>query len=141
MNEGARAASATGGLQASLRQLVSTLLELAQVRLELLGTEVEAQKLRIASGLLWAALAVALFVLALMLFAGCVLLLFGEAYRLQAAAGMLLLYLAGGVFAWRHAIARLKTPPGLFSLSVAELARDRSRLDAGAAPATPPRQP
>lgn len=133
--------AAGGGLQASLSQLVATLLELAQVRLELLGTEVEAQKQRIASGLLWAGLSVALFALALVLFAGCVLLLFDDAYRLHAAVAMLLLYLVGGVLAWRHALARLKTPPGLFSLSVAELARDRSRLNADAAPAEPPRQP
>lgn len=137
MSEGA------GGLQASLRRLVATLLELAQVRLELLGTEIEAQKLRIASGLLWGALAVALFVLALALVAVCVLLLFWDAYRLHAAAAMLLLYFAGGALAWRRALERLKTPPGLFSLSVAELARDRSRLDAdaAAAAAAQPRQP
>jgi len=142
MNESGRGgAAAAKGLQESLRQFVSTLLELAQVRLELLGTEVEAQKQRIASGLLWAALAVVLFALALVLFAGCVLLLFWDAYRLSAAAVMLLLYLGGGVLAWRHALARLKTPPGLFSLSVAELAGDRSRLDAGAGPEVQTRQP
>jgi uncharacterized membrane protein YqjE len=141
VNESGRGAAATGGLQASLRQLVATLLELAQVRLELLGTEVEAQKLRIASGLLWAVLALTLFALALVLLAGCVLLLFWDAYRLHAAAVMLLLYLVGGALAWRHALARLKTPPGLFSLSVAELVRDRSRLDADAGPVAQPRQP
>jgi uncharacterized membrane protein YqjE len=141
VNESVRGAAAPVGLQASLRQFVSTLLELAQVRLELLGTELEAQKQRLASGMLWAAIAVALFALALVLFAGCVLLLFGDAYRLHAAAGMLLLYLVGGVLAWRHALQRLKTPPGLFSLSVAELARDRSRLDAGAEPPEPQRRP
>lgn len=141
MSESGREGASAGGLQASLRQLVSTLLELAQVRLELLGTEVEAQKLRIASGLAWAVLALALFVLALVLLAGCVLLLFGEAYRLHAAAAMLLLFVVAGVLAWRHALARLKTPPGLFSLSVAELARDRSRLDAAGGAATQSRQP
>ena len=85
-------------------------------------------------------------VLALALVAVCVLLLFWDAYRLHAAAAMLLLYFAGGALAWRRALERLKTPPGLFSLSVAELARDRSRLDAdaaaaAAAAAAQPRQP
>ena len=142
MNERGRDAAGRSGLLASLRRLVATLLELAQVRLELIGTELEAQKLRIASGLIWGAVAVVLFALALVLFAGCVLLLFWEQYRLHAAAVMLVVYLAGGVLAWRHALARLKTPPGLFALSAAELARDRGAIapDAGAAP-PPPRQP
>jgi uncharacterized membrane protein YqjE len=140
MNEGGRAAAGSPGLLVSLRQLVASGLELAQVRLELLGTELEAEKLRIASGLIWAALALVFIALALVLFVGCVLLMFWDGYRLQAAAVLLLLCLVGGVLAWRHALARLKTPPGPFPLSVAELARDRARLDPGAEMAAPPRR-
>ena len=42
MNERGRDAAGPSGLLASLRRLVATLLELAQVRLELIGTELEA---------------------------------------------------------------------------------------------------
>ena len=58
--------SESGGLLASLRQLLFTLLETAQVRLELLGTELEAEKRRVLDALVFAA--VALVCLALVRF-------------------------------------------------------------------------
>lgn len=132
-------AGGAGGLAASLRQLVASALELAQVRLELIGTELEAQKLRIASGLMWAALAVVLFALALVLVVVCVMIVFWDAYRLQAAIVMLLLFVGGGALAWRHAGSRLRTPPGAFAASADELRRDLDALRA--ADAAAPRQP
>jgi len=137
MNPGG-AASGRPGLAASLRRFASGLIELALVRLELIGTELELQKQRLASGLLWAAIAVVLFALALVALAGCVLLLFWEGYRIQAAAAMTLLFAGAGGLAWRHALSRLKTLPGAFAASVAELRRDREALDAAAKAATPP---
>jgi len=127
MNEG-RPGSPGGGLLASLRRLIATALELAQVRLELLGTELEAQKLRILAGLVWAALGVVLVGVGLALLAGVVVLLFSEDYRLQVLAVLTLLYLICGALALRHAGSRLKTPPGAFAASVAELAQDRDAL-------------
>lgn len=123
-----------GGLAASLRRLISTALELAQLRLELLGTELEQQKLRIASGLVWAAVAVVLFALALVLVVACVLIAFWDGYRFHAAGVMLLLCAGGGALAWRHARARLATPPGAFALSAGELKRDLDTLAGGGAP-------
>ncbi len=127
MNE-ARPGAAGGGLFVSLRRLIATAFELAQVRLELIGTELEEQKLRILAGLVWAALGVVLLGVGLVLLAACVALLFAEGYRLQALAVLMLVFLAGGALALRHAAARLKTPPGAFAASVAELAQDRSAL-------------
>lgn len=116
------------GLLVSLRGLVATALELAQVRLELLGTELEQQKLRLAAGLVWAMLGVVLFGVGLVMLAGCVLLLFWEGYRLQAMVGLTVVFVAAGGLSLRHGLARLKTPPGAFALSTSELARDRSAL-------------
>ena len=138
MNAGGPGTGGPAPLIASLRQFVASAIELAEVRLELLGTELEQQKQRIASGLVWAMLAVVLFALALVMLTACVLLLFWEGYRLQAAGAMLLLFLAGGALAWRHALARLKTPPGAFALSVAELGRDRGAVSGAAGEATRP---
>lgn len=120
-----------GGLFVSLRRLIATALELAQVRLELLGTELEEQKLRILAGLVWAALGVLLLGVGLALLAGFVVLLVGEGYRLHALGALTLLYLAGGALVLRHAQARLKTPPGVFAASVAELVQDRSGVAPG----------
>jgi len=120
-----------GGLFVSLRRLIATALELAQVRLELLGTELEEQKLRILAGLVWAALGVLLLGVGLALLAGFVVLLVGEGYRLHALGVLTLLFLAGGALVLRHAQARLKTPPGVFAASVAELVQDRSGVAPG----------
>ena len=122
--------AARGGLLASLRQLIATALELAQVRLELLGTEIEEQKLRILAALVWAALGVLFLVVGAVLFAGCIVVLAGEAYRLHALVLLTLAFLGGGGFALGRARARLKTPPGAFAASAAELARDREALRA-----------
>jgi uncharacterized membrane protein YqjE len=130
MSEG-RPGPSGGGLLVSLRRLIATALELAQVRLELLGTELEEQKLRILAGLVWATLGVLLLTVGLVLCAGFVLLLFGDAYRLQVLGALTLAFLIGGALSLRHARARLKTPPGGFATSVAELARDREALAPG----------
>ena len=134
-----RPAPPGSGLLVSLRRLIATALELAQVRLELLGTELEEQKQRILSGLVWAGLGVVLIGVGLALFAFLVALLFGEAYRLQVFAVLTFVYLIGGALALRHAAARLKTPPGLFAASAAELQQDRSAVAPreGAAPPSP----
>ena len=123
-----RPGAASGGLLVSLRRLIATAFELAQVRLELIGTDLEQQKLRILAGLVWAALGLMLVGVGLVLLAGCVVLLFWEGYRLQAMGVLTLVFLACGALALRHATARLKTPPGAFAASVAELTQDRAAL-------------
>ncbi len=135
MNEH-RPGATGGGLFVSLRRLIGTALELGQVRLELLGTEIEAQKIRILGGLIWAAFGVMCLFVGVVLLAGCIVFLFGEGYRLQALAVLTLAFLAGGGFAIRHARERLKTPPGAFAASVGELAQDRAALRASVE--TPP---
>ena len=67
---------ASPGLLGSLRRLLGTALELAQVRFELLVTELEGQKLRLYDALMWAAVALVLLGLGLTLLVGFVVLLF-----------------------------------------------------------------
>ena len=128
MNDAQPGSAASGGLFVSLRRLIATGLELAQVRLELIGTELEEQKLRILDGLIWAAIGVMLFGVGLVLLAGCVALLFWEGYRLQALGLLALAFLGGGGLVLRAASARMKTPTGAFAASAAELAQDRAAL-------------
>ena len=78
-------ASASGGLLASLRQLLFTLLETAQVRLELLGTELEAEKRRVLDALVFAAVALVCLALGLVLLCGTVVLMFPDDWRFAAA--------------------------------------------------------
>jgi len=116
------------GLFASLRQLVSTLLDIAQVRLELLGTEIEVEKRRIFDGLLWAGVALLLLGLGLVLLCGFVVLLLWDGYRLAAVATLALLFLGGGALSMQQAKQRLRSPQGVFNTSLTELQRDQSAL-------------
>lgn len=122
-------AQASEGLFGSVRRLGGTLLESAELRLELIGTEVEREKLRIGRGLLLAALGLLLAAAALLLLSAAVVLMVSPAHRL------LVLIALGGVYsllaAWllHAARAALRAPSeGAFALSRAELRRDREAL-------------
>ena len=118
----------TDGLLASLRRLLGTMLEIAQVRLELLGTEIELEKRRLFDGLLWSAFALILLGVGLLLLCGFVILLFWDSYRLLASGLLTLLFVGAGLVLLRHARQRLHNPAGLFGSIAAEFARDRSAL-------------
>lgn len=118
------------GLFASSRRLLATALEMAQVRLDLVGTEVELEKRRLFDGLLWGAVALLVLGVGLVLLCGFVILLFWDGYRLAAVGVMALLFLAGSVLLMREARVRLRNPTGMFSASIAELERDRAGLQA-----------
>lgn len=118
------------GLFASLRQLLGTALEIAQVRLDLLGTEVELEKRRLFDALLWAAVALMMLGIGLVLLCGFVILLLWEGYRLTALGVLALLFLGAGGLLVREVRLRLRNRKGLFDASVAELDRDRAGLQA-----------
>lgn len=131
------APQAGAGLLASLRQLGATTIELARLRLDLLGTEVERQKLAILSALLWAALGGVCVALGLVLTSVFIVLLFWDSYRLLAIVGLALIYFVVGGLMVRFATGRIQTPDGAFAASREELARDAAALaprEAGAAP-------
>jgi len=118
---------ASSGLLASLRQLLFTLLETAQVRLELLGTELEAEKRRVLDALVFAAVALVCLALGLVLLCGTVVLMFPDHWRFAAAGGLALLFLLGGLGLLVLARRRLHHPLGMFHASARELARDRGQ--------------
>jgi len=119
------------GLFASLRRLLGTGLEMAQVRLELLGTEVELEKRRLFDNLMRAVVALLLFGVGITLFCGFLLLLISEAYRLAALGVMAMLFLGGGLLLLQSARQGVRSPKGMFDASLGELQRDRAGLQAG----------
>jgi uncharacterized membrane protein YqjE len=119
-------------LFASLQRLLATALEIAQVRLELLGTEVEIEKRRFLDGLLWAVVALLLLGVGLVLLCGFVMLLFWDGYRMAAAGSLALLFLTGGLLLIRLVRQRLRSPTGMFNASVTELSQDQAGLQASA---------
>ena len=120
------------GLFVSLRRFAATALELGQVRLELLCTEIEQQKLRILTALVWAALGVLLIGFGMALLAGLVVLLMWDNYRLHALGALVLMFVAGGLLLLRMARNRIQSPAGAFAASSAELTQDRAALMADA---------
>ena len=115
----------------SLRRLIDTVVEIAQVRLQLLGTEFEQEKLRLIDALVQAAIGLVMLALSLVLALGFIVLLFWEGYRLPAIGVLTLLFAAGGVWLLRRALDQARGPEGgPFALSLAELRRDRAGLDA-----------
>lgn len=129
---------AGAGLLASLRRLGATALELARLRLELLGTEIERQKLSVLSALLWAALGSVCIALGLVLTSAFIVLLFWDSYRMTAIVGLALIYFVAGALMVRFAISRIQTPSGAFAASREELARDQAALAPRGADAAPP---
>lgn len=116
------------GLFASLSRLLGTVLEIAQVRLDLVGTEVELEKRRIFDGLLWGAVALLVLGIGLVLLCGFIVLLFWDGYRLPAVGAMALLFLFSSAALIRQARRRLRRANGMFEASLAELERDRAGL-------------
>jgi uncharacterized membrane protein YqjE len=121
------------GLQQSLRRLADTAVGILQVRLELLASELEQEKLRLLDALLKAALGLLMLGLALVLGIGFVVLLFQEGYRLPAVGLMTLAFGAAGVALLRWARRDLSAgPDGLLPLTLGELRQDRAALAAAA---------
>lgn len=115
-----------GGLFSSLRRFGATAMDIAEVRLELLGTEGELEKLRIARALLLGALGLMLVGAALLLLAALAVLMVPPPYRLHALAALGLALAALGGWLLVRARTHLRGPAaGMFALTRAELRRDR----------------
>ncbi len=118
------------GLFASTRRLLATVIEIGQVRLELVGTEVEFEKRRVLDALIWAAVGLLLMGVGIVLLCGFVILLFWEGYRLAAVGVMTLLCLGGAALLIWQARERLRSPNGMFGATLAELKQDLAGLRA-----------
>ena len=117
-----------GGLLASLRKVAATALELVQVRLELLGTELENEKRKLFDGMCLAAVAVIFFSIGLGLLCVFIILLFWDGYRLAALASVSALCLGLGTVLLQQSRTRLKSPSGIFNASTGELQKDQHRV-------------
>ena len=126
--DSAAGARHAGGLLGSLKNLASTLVALAQTRLQLLANELRAEKLRLAQLGLYAAAAVFFFALGIIMLTLLVIVGFWDSHRLLALGGFagiyLLVGLAFGVAVLRRATQRSR----LFEASLQELAKDREWL-------------
>jgi len=98
----------------SLRQLFVSAFDLVQLRIELLGNEIELEKRRFFDGLLLAACAMVFLSVGLLMGCATVVFLYLENYKLQACLLLSLLFLLMGIFLIAQARIRLKNPLTIF---------------------------
>ena len=118
-----------GGLYAASRRLLATMLEMGQVRLALLGTELELEKRRFFDGLLWGGMALMVLGVGTALLCWFTVMLCAEGYRLTAVGILTLVFLLLGLLLLLTARQRLRGAGTTFDHSVAELQQDRMELD------------
>jgi len=117
------------GIMAAFKRLIATLLDIGQVRLALLGTELELEKRRIFDGLLWGGVALIVLGVALALLCGFAIQLFAQDQQIVAIGLMALLLLFIGWALMHWARLQLRGNGDAFDLSIAELRQDRMDLD------------
>lgn len=115
-------------LSASLKGLTATVLELLQLRLELLSVEAQEEVLRVGGLLVFGAVAVAFVSLGLGFLAMLVTVAFWDTHRLLPLAVFAGLFLGLGVVAAWFARERVRSGTRLFSATVEELKQDREGL-------------
>ena len=117
-----------GGLLGSLRALVATLVAIGHNRLELFSTEVQEEVERVASMLLWGAVALLFGVLGLLLVSVAIILGVQPAHQWVAACVLAVLFLAACAWAATVARGRMTMKRRPFDATLAELAKDQDAL-------------
>lgn len=117
-------------VRALLGALLGGVAGLAHSRLALLGVELREEGARVRAALVGAFGAIVLGALGLSFAGGALVLGVDESHRAAAAAGLGIVFLAGGAYAAWWVQRLMAARPGVFSGSLAELARDRAALTA-----------
>lgn len=126
--------SRPAGLFGSLRQLLDSALQLLQVRLALLGNELEEQKLRLVQGLLLGLVGALLLLFSALLLCGLVVVLFWDEHRVAALVLLTLLFGVGGALLLRAADRSIRSAGQMFGATLQELTRDRAAIGDGQGP-------
>jgi uncharacterized membrane protein YqjE len=116
------------GLFAALQRLLRSSVQLALLRLDLLVTDLELEKLRLVDVAVRGLLGLMLVGLGLVLLIGFVLLLLWDSYRLAAVGVLTLLFTGGGVVLLKAAKRRLNDGEPMLAATRAEFARDQAAL-------------
>jgi uncharacterized membrane protein YqjE len=120
--------SRRGGLFDSLKVLAATLLAIAHTRLELLSTEIEEERVRLSSMLVWTLVALFCAGLGVVLATLFVVFALWDIHRLLALGIPAILFLLGAALAWLVVRGKARAKPLLFAASLAELSKDRKEL-------------
>jgi uncharacterized membrane protein YqjE len=119
-----------GGLLASVRSLFSTLLGIAQTRLELLANELEEERSHLTRLLVYGLLALFFFGLGVLVLSLLIVAALWDTHRLAAIAGVSLVHFGIALYCIKSARHLLAHKPKLFSATLAEFGKDRAALSA-----------
>lgn len=117
------------GLYSSLRGLLANGIALLQTRLELLSTELQEEKARLLSLLLYGIAALLLLAVGVIFLAVFFAVLLWETDRLLVLGICAALFLGGGVLALMTALRLVRAQSQFLAASLAELAHDRAALE------------
>ncbi|HEU0290699.1 MAG TPA: phage holin family protein [Burkholderiales bacterium] len=119
---------AGAGIVQSLRNLAATLVAILRTRFELVATELEEERIRLLQLLFWAAGALFVFGVGILLVVFLLVAVFWDSYRIIAIVTLAIIFLGAGV-GMAFVVRRLMLArPKLFSSSLDELAKDRDHL-------------
>ena len=112
----------------SAKRIANTLLAIVQTRLELLGNELEEERLHFEKTLLYSAIALLFFALSFTLFTVFIVVVFWDSQRLLVLGSLAGLFFISGMLVWNAARSLTQKKTSLFSASLAELSSDRDQL-------------
>jgi uncharacterized membrane protein YqjE len=121
---------AGSGLMASIKRLLSTLVSIATARLELLANELQEERLRLMQMLFYALFALFCFGLGILLLTVFIVVLFWDDHRLAVTGTLSVFFFALGLLMVMLLRSKAQAGSRLFSVSLAELAKDREHLSA-----------
>jgi uncharacterized membrane protein YqjE len=117
------------GLLDSLRNLAGTFIAVLQTRLEIFASELDEQRELLARIAVLAAVAAFCLALAVILVVLFIVVLFWDTYRLLAIGALAGVFSAGALVALLMLRSAVKRRPRLLAATLAELRKDRSRLE------------
>lgn len=118
----------SGGLFVSVRMMADTLIAIVQTRVELLSTELEEERIRLTSMLVWGFVALFCASLGIIFVTMLFVLSLWDDHRLLAAGIPAAVFLSAALFSVRTLVLKIQSKPRLFSASLAELNKDREQL-------------
>lgn len=117
-----------GGLLDSVKALASTLILMAQTRLELLSTEIEEERAWLTSLMVWTMVALFCAAIAVVLAAMLIVIIFWDNYRILALSILICIFILGAVLARRVVLNMTSSKPRIFTSSIEEMSKDREQL-------------
>ena len=116
-------------LMESIKRLLSTLTSIVSTRLELLANELQEERLHLTQMLFFALFALFCFGVGVLLLAAFIVVLFWDEHRLAVLGTLSVVFFALGMLTTMLLRSRVEAKSKLFSVSLAELAKDREYLD------------